>query len=177
MSQGSSIVQTLPFGHCNCLRGIHPPCVIAEQPQSRLHILKPSLLHVIAIQVSPQGGMQYEYLPPSLAYMCQWNCSYVFVPYLPIVWNEGENFGRNLVDWSESILQGPNQAEDVEGILLKNINLKYVKNQLPSRHPCYPFHLTSALPRVVTSLPSCILVPDAMYSTASDVLHIKSRAL
>jgi len=51
---------------------------------------------------------------------------HVFVPVVrvPEVWDESEDFGRDTVDWGELVPPGPDQAEDFENILLKDVELK-----------------------------------------------------
>ena len=64
--------------------------------------------------------------------MGQWNRAYVFVRSSPVVWNESEDFRRDPVDWGELVLQGQNQADDLESILLEKVDLKRDSNQPPS---------------------------------------------
>jgi len=65
------------------------------------------------------------------------------VPLVPVVWNEDEDFGRDLVDWGEPVLQGPNEAEDFESVPLENINLKHdASKPLSTRQFCLFVHLS-----------------------------------
>jgi len=43
---------------------------------------------------------------------------------MPKVRNEGENFGRDLVDWRDPVPPGPNQLVDLENVSLEDIELK-----------------------------------------------------
>ena len=52
--------------------------------------------------------------------------------FIPGIWNESEDFGRDPVDWGKHVLQGFNQVEDVESILLEMVDLKHGTSQLPS---------------------------------------------
>jgi len=68
--------------------------------------------------------MRYEHLPPSPAYVRYWNRVFVFGLCIPKVWDETEDFERDPVDWGEAVLQGPNEAENFESVLLEDIDLK-----------------------------------------------------
>jgi hypothetical protein len=48
--------------------------------------------------------------------------------------NEGEDFGRDLVDRCNPVSPRPNQAEDLESLLFENIELEY--NARQSRLSC-----------------------------------------
>ena len=60
-------------------------------------------------------------------------CDQVFisVAHTPEIGNEGEDFGRDPVDWGEPVLQEPNQAEDLESIQLEIVNLIHDTSQRP----------------------------------------------
>ena len=47
--------------------------------------------------------------------------------HVPEIWDESEDFARNLVDWSMSVPPRPDQAKDLESVLLKNLCLKEKK--------------------------------------------------
>ena len=49
----------------------------------------------------------------------------IFVVLFPGVWDESEDFGRDLVDWSECVLHGPNETEDFRSLLFENIDLEW----------------------------------------------------
>ena len=51
---------------------------------------------------------------------------------IPKVRDEGEDFGRDLVDWCEHVLPNANQAEDLKSVLLENTDLEHAKHQLQS---------------------------------------------
>jgi len=63
----------------------------------------------------------------------------VSVARIPKVWNEGEDFGRDLVDRREQIPPNANQAEDLESVLLENVELKFNAYQLQSTRPFRSF--------------------------------------
>ena len=42
----------------------------------------------------------------------------------PELGNENEDFGRDAVDWGKPIVPGPDQAEDLESVLLKSLDLR-----------------------------------------------------
>jgi len=41
------------------------------------------------------------------------------------VWNESEDFGRDLVDRSDPVPPGPDQLKDIEKVLLDDVELKF----------------------------------------------------
>jgi len=54
-------------------------------------------------------------------------CDYVSVfiaSFAPKVRKESEDFGRDLVDWCGRVPPGPNEAENLDCVLFKNIELK-----------------------------------------------------
>ena len=57
---------------------------------------------------------------------------------VPEVRNKGEDFGWDPVNWAESVFQGPDQAEDLDSVLLENIELKESKRRV-SEHPYVDF--------------------------------------
>ena len=59
------------------------------------------------------------------------------VVFVPKVWKESEDLWRDPVDRRDVVLPGPNQAEDLESVLLENIKLKYSCQLQPTRS----FHL------------------------------------
>ena len=77
--------------------------------------------------------MRYEHHPPSLTYVGEWNRALGFVARPPGVRDDREDLGRELVNWGEPVLQGPNETEDFESVLLENIDLKYDTRQPTSR--------------------------------------------
>ena len=69
--------------------------------------------------------------------MCQRDhISVPIVVFVPKVWKESEDLGRDPVDGSDAVLPGPNQFEDLESVLLENVELnKYNTHQLQSTRP------------------------------------------
>ena len=62
----------------------------------------------------------------------------VVVILIPEVRDEGQDFGRDLVDRNQRVPPRPNQAEDFQGILLKDGDLKHSTPQLLSaRRPLH----------------------------------------
>ena len=61
-------------------------------------------------------------------------CDYVLISLVrvPKVWDESEDFGRDSVYWRDNVSPGPNQMENLENVLLKNIELKHDMYQLQS---------------------------------------------
>lgn len=43
---------------------------------------------------------------------------------VPVVWNEGEDFGRDPADRGERVLHRPDQAEDLRCALFESVHLK-----------------------------------------------------
>jgi len=56
-------------------------------------------------------------LPPNMAYMGQCNCT----PTIQEIRDGSEDFGRDFVDRRELVFQGPNEAENLESVSLKNL--------------------------------------------------------
>ena len=63
----------------------------------------------------------------------------VSVAHVPKVWNESEDFGRDLVDRREYVSPNANQAEDLEGVLFEGVELKVNAYQLQSTRPFRSF--------------------------------------
>ena len=76
----------------------------------------------------------------------------VSVARVPKVWNEGEDFGRDLVDRRENVSPDANQAEDLDSVLLEGVELKFNACQLQSTRPFSLVRLTSALSGAVATL-------------------------
>ena len=51
--------------------------------------------------------MRDEELSPGPAHVGQRDCASIFMAFTQEVWNGTENLSGDLVDWSESILPGP----------------------------------------------------------------------
>ena len=79
--------------------------------------------------MGPQSGTGYEDLPPSLTYVGQRDEVSISPAQVPATRNESKDFWRDPIDWGERVLQGPNQAEDLERVPLENVDLKYDMNQ------------------------------------------------
>ena len=54
---------------------------------------------------------------------CDYVLVYVVVVFVPKVWDESEDVGRDLVDWCHRIPPEPNQVEDLKNALFQNIEL------------------------------------------------------
>ena len=65
-----------------------------------------------------------------MAYMSQCDKVFISLVFVPKVWDEGEDFWRDPVDWCEHILPNANQAEDLESVPLENIGLEQATHQL-----------------------------------------------
>ena len=91
---------------------------------------------------------------------------------VPKVWNESEDFGRDLVDRCESVPPGPNQAED---FLSQNVELNATRI---SRNSLVRFvRLTSAMSEAVAILKTQVSASDARYFTTPGVPRVNSRIL
>jgi hypothetical protein len=53
----------------------------------------------------------------------------VVVVLIPKVRDDGEDFGRDPVDWRNLVPPEPNQVEDLESVFLENVELKYNNHQ------------------------------------------------
>jgi len=69
--------------------------------------------------------------------------TFVFIVGLaPKVRKDGEDLGRDLVDWRDAVLPGPNQVEDLESVSLKNVDLDRCNTyQSQSTRPFRSFNL------------------------------------
>ena len=82
----------------------------------------------------------------------------VVVVLIPKVRDDGEDFGRDPVDWCSLVPPEPNQVEDLESALLENVKLN-MQQPLAVIPMCDLFvRLTSATSRVVVVLPTQISV-------------------
>lgn len=96
---------------------------------------------------------------------------------IPKVWDKSEDFGRDPVDWCDSVSPGPNQAEDFGNALLENIELNSNTCQSKSVVPFRFIRCTSALSGVVAILRTRIQFSDTIYFTAPNALFVKNHAL
>jgi hypothetical protein len=53
----------------------------------------------------------------------------VVVVLIPKVRDDGEDFGRDPVDWRNLVPPEPNQVEDLESVFLENVELKCNNHQ------------------------------------------------
>ena len=67
--------------------------------------------------------------------MSQCDDAFVSVARIQKVWNEGEDFARDLVNRCERVFPKANQAEDFRSASLESVDLEYIKYQLRSTHP------------------------------------------
>jgi len=59
----------------------------------------------------------------------------VSVARIPKVWNEGEDFGRDLVDRCKYVFTNANHAEQLGSTLLGSVGLDHITYQLQSARP------------------------------------------
>ena len=83
-----------------------------------------SLVDVGAIDIGPQSRARCENISPSPAHMSQCDRGPVPDVLVPEVRDEDEDLWRDAVDWGEPVIPGPDQAEDLEGILLESLDLR-----------------------------------------------------
>jgi len=74
--------------------------------------------------MGPQRGTGYEGLSPDLTYVSQCDDVSISPAQIPGTRDESEDFWRDPIDWGERVLQGPNQAEDLESVPLESVDLK-----------------------------------------------------
>ena len=58
---------------------------------------------------------------------------------MPKIRNEGENFGRNPVDWRDTVPPGLNQLVNLENASFEDIELKYDTRQSQYMRPLRSF--------------------------------------
>ena len=82
---------------------------------------------------------------------CDWFAIFgvVCVLRIPKIRKESEEFWREAVDWCEAVDPGPNQAEDLESVLLQNVDLKFDVGQSRLYVSILSVRLTSALFAVI----------------------------
>jgi len=64
--------------------------------------------------------------------MSQSNDVFVSVTRIPKVWNEGEDFRGDLVDWYEHVFTNANHAKELESTSLGSVDLEQIMYQLQS---------------------------------------------
>jgi len=101
-----------------------------------------SFIDIYTIQTSPQRRARYEKFPPTTTHVCQSDQSSVVAVVFPVVWNQGKDLRRDLVDGSESVLHGQNQAEHLQRVVFESVDLK--ARHCKSLCVCEPsfFHLS-----------------------------------
>ena len=65
-----------------------------------------------------------EYFPPSMTDVGQLDYVPVHKTFVPVGWDEGENFRRDAVDGDERILHGSDQSEQLRHVPFESIYLK-----------------------------------------------------
>ena len=78
---------------------------------------------VRAIQAGPQRGPRNENLPPAATHVGQFYQGLILVVVFPVVWDQGKDFWRGSVDEREGVPHGPNQAEHLQCIVFKSVDL------------------------------------------------------
>ena len=81
-------------------------------------------LNAPAIQAGPQRGTGCEKFPPAATHVGQLDQTLIPVTALQVVWNQGEDIWRDLVDGCEGVLCGPNQTEDLQCIVFESVDLE-----------------------------------------------------
>ena len=67
-----------------------------------------------------------------MTYMSQCDDAFVFVARIPEIWNEGQDFGRDLVDRCEYVFTTANHAEEPGSTSLGSVGLEHIMYQLQS---------------------------------------------
>jgi hypothetical protein len=108
-------------------------------------------------------------------------CDQVSIPtvavLIPKAWNESEDFGRDPVDRCRPVPPEPNQAEDLENVLLENIKLKCNARQSPSSYSIRSFVQPQLYPGPSRSCGLKFQSPGMTDFTIPDIPRVNSGVL
>ena len=130
ISRDREALESRNVRNCQKERFLAIECVISlleTDPQGeslRTFDVDACFVGICAIQAGPQGGKRNEKFPPATTHVGQLDQGFVLVAIFQVDRDEGKDFRRGFVDECEGVLHRPDQAEHLQCVIFKSVDLK-----------------------------------------------------